>query len=102
MASWPSTRDPKGPMKRSIGILNKQKIQSQDADGLPESAKRFADGSRYKIQIPSVEGPAAFKTVVDEAKKGQYSGREKLFIRVHYSAYKQQKFVDLEDFVKTA
>jgi len=24
MASWPSTRDPKGPMKRSIGILNKQ------------------------------------------------------------------------------
>ena len=69
MASWPSTRDPKGPMKRSIGILNKQKIQSQDADGLPESAKRFADGSRYKIEIPSVEGPAAFKTVVDEAKK---------------------------------
>jgi len=58
MASWPSTRDPKGPMKRSIGILNKQKIQSQDADGLPESGKRFADGSRYKIEIPSVEGPA--------------------------------------------
>ena len=69
MASWPSTRDPKGPMKRSIGILNKQKIQSQDADGIPESSKRFADGSRYKIEIPSVEGPAAFKTVVDEAKK---------------------------------
>ena len=67
MASWPSTRDPKGPMKRSIGILNKQKIQSQDADGLPESAKRFADGSRYKIEIPSVEGPAAFKVVIDEA-----------------------------------
>lgn len=69
MASWPSTRDPKGPMKRSIGILNKQKIQSQDSDGLPESAKRFADGSRYKIEIPSVEGPAAFKTVIEEAKK---------------------------------
>ena len=69
MASWPSTRDPKGPMKRSIGILSKQKIQSQDADALPESGKRFADGSRYKIEIPSVEGPAAFKTVVDEAKK---------------------------------
>jgi hypothetical protein len=69
MANWPSTRDPKGPMKRSIGILNKQKIQSQDADALPESAKRFTDGSRYKIEIPSVEGPIAFKTVVDEAKK---------------------------------
>ena len=69
MASWPSTRDPKGPMKRSIGILSKQKIQSQDADGIPESNKRFSDGARYKIEIPSVEGPAAFKTVVDEAKK---------------------------------
>jgi hypothetical protein len=32
--------------------------------------KRFADGSRYKIEIPSVEGPAAFlKTILDEAKK---------------------------------
>jgi hypothetical protein len=56
-------------MKRSIGILNKQKIQSQDVDGLPESGKRFADGSRYKIEIPSVEGPAAFKSVINEAKK---------------------------------
>lgn len=68
MSSWPSTRDPKGPMKRSIGILNKQKIAHQDADSLPESAKRFSDGSRYKIEIPSVEGPSAFKTVIDEAK----------------------------------
>ena len=66
-SKWPSTRDASGPMKRSIGILNKQKIQSQDADGLPESAKRFADGSRYKIEIPSVEGPAAFKTVLKAA-----------------------------------
>jgi hypothetical protein len=69
MAAWPSTRDPKGPMKRSIGILNKQKITHQDADALPESSKRFADGSRYKIEIPSVEGPSAFKTVIDESKK---------------------------------
>jgi hypothetical protein len=56
-------------MKRSIGILNKQKIQFQDLDGLPESAKRFSDGSRYKIEIPSVEGPAALKVVLTEAKK---------------------------------
>jgi hypothetical protein len=69
MAKWLSTRDPKGPMKRSIGILNKQKIQFQDLDGLPESAKRFSDGSRYKIEIPSVEGPATLKVVLTEAKK---------------------------------
>lgn len=66
---WPSTRDKNGPMERSISILSSQGIQSQDADGLPESAKRFADGDRWKIEIPSVEGPAAFRTVLDEATK---------------------------------
>ena len=69
MANWLSSRDPKGPMKRAISILNKQKIQSQDADGLPESKKRFKDGARWKFEIPSVEGPAAFSAVLDEAKK---------------------------------
>ena len=67
--TWPSTRDPQGPMKKSISLLAKQKIQSSDADALPESTKRFADGSRWKIEIPSVEGPAAFKIVLEEAKK---------------------------------
>ena len=67
--NWPSTRDAQGPMKKSISLLAKQKIQSNDAEGLPESAKRFADGSRWKIEIPSVEGPAAFKVVLEEAKK---------------------------------
>jgi len=69
MSNWPSTRDPKGPMAASISLLAKQGIQSQDADGLPESSKRFADGARWKIEIPSVEGPAAFKVVLDEAAK---------------------------------
>jgi len=68
-STWPSSRDPQGPMKKSISLLAKQKIQSGDADGLPESTKRFADGSRWKIEIPSVEGPAAFKVVLEEAKK---------------------------------
>lgn len=67
-SNWPSTRDPQGPMKKSISLLAKQNIQSGDADGLPESTKRFADGSRWKIEIPSVEGPAAFKVVLEEAK----------------------------------
>ncbi len=69
MTDWPSTRDAQGPMKRSIALLSKQKMQPQDADGLPESAKRFADGARWKIEIPSVEGPAAFRVVLEEAKK---------------------------------
>ena len=55
MASWLSSRDPKGPMKRAISILNKLNIQFQDADGLPDSKKRFKDGARWKFEIPSVE-----------------------------------------------
>jgi hypothetical protein len=31
------------------------------------SAKRFADGSQYKVEIPSCEGPAVMRTVLDEA-----------------------------------
>ncbi len=69
MTNWLSTRDPDGPMKDSISILAKQSIGFADADGLPESNKRFTDGSRWKIEIPSVEGPAAFKAVLEEAKK---------------------------------
>jgi len=44
-SNWPTTRDPQGPMKKSISLLAKQNIQSSDADGLPESTKRFADAS---------------------------------------------------------
>jgi hypothetical protein len=69
--SWPSTRDPQGPMSHSIALLQAQGIEYQDADGLPESHKRFADGARWKIEIPSVEGPAAFKAILDEAQKLQ-------------------------------
>jgi len=71
MTQWPSTRDPQGPMKKSIDLLGKQNIQSQDAEGLPESSKRFLDGARWKIEIPSVEGPAALKVVLDESTKHQ-------------------------------
>jgi len=69
MSNWQSTRDPQGPMKKSITLLGHQNIQTADADGLPESNKRFVDGSRWKLEIPSVEGPAAFKVVLEEAKK---------------------------------
>jgi hypothetical protein len=33
----------------------------------PDSALRFADGGEYRIEIPSVEGPAAFEAVLEEA-----------------------------------
>ena len=67
--AWPSTRDPHGPMKKGIAALAAQGIIHEDLDGLPESGKRFADGERWKVEIPSVEGPAAMRAVMDEAKK---------------------------------
>jgi hypothetical protein len=33
----------------------------------PDSAGRFPDGSRYKVEIPSCEGPAVMEAVLDEA-----------------------------------
>src|SRR5262249_60673213 len=33
----------------------------------PSSAARFADGVRYRIEIPSVEGPDVMRAVLDEA-----------------------------------
>lgn len=38
------------------------------ADGVPASAARFPDGAHYRIEIPSVEGPAALRAVVEESR----------------------------------
>jgi len=35
--------------------------------GVGESSERFSDGARYRIEIPSTEGPAVLRAVVDEA-----------------------------------
>jgi hypothetical protein len=69
VSNWKSTRASDGPMARGISLLSKQGVTSADSDGLPESAKRFIDGSRWKLEIPSVEGPQAMRVVVEEAEK---------------------------------
>ncbi len=38
-----------------------------DLTSLPSSAKRFADGAQYRIEIPSTEGPECLEAVLDEA-----------------------------------
>jgi hypothetical protein len=35
--------------------------------GAGESSERFSDGARYRIEIPSTEGPAVLRAVVEEA-----------------------------------
>ncbi|HSN02479.1 MAG TPA: hypothetical protein VLS91_03245 [Acidimicrobiales bacterium] len=37
-------------------------------NGAPVSAARFADGAHFRIEIPSVENPAALRAVVEEAR----------------------------------
>lgn len=62
-----STRDPKGPMASTISILARQGLPAGDADELSESDKAFPDGRKWKLEIPSVEGPLAMSTVMEEA-----------------------------------
>ncbi len=38
-----------------------------DPHPAPSSAKRFPDGARYRIEIPSTEGPSALRAVLAEA-----------------------------------
>jgi hypothetical protein len=42
-------------------------LPAGDAFALPSSGKRFEDGGQYRVEIPSVEGPAALRAVVEEA-----------------------------------
>jgi hypothetical protein len=36
---------------------------------LPSSTRRFGDGGQYRVEIPSVEGPAVLATVLEESRR---------------------------------
>lgn len=42
-------------------------LPSADRHDLPTSTKRFPDDGQYRVEIPSVEGPAALQAVLDKA-----------------------------------
>lgn len=48
-------------------ILAAHGLPPRDAYDLPTSAKRFADGGQYRVEIPSVEGPRALEAVLAAA-----------------------------------
>src|SRR5262245_11213735 len=54
-------------MKTADSILRALNLPSRDAYDLPASAKRFADGGQYRVEIPSCEGPKALQAVLAEA-----------------------------------
>jgi hypothetical protein len=54
-------------VRSADAILRALDLPSRDAYDLPASTKRFADGAQYRVEIPSCEGPAAMRAVIDEA-----------------------------------
>ncbi|QIN81497.1 hypothetical protein GBA63_01780 [Rubrobacter tropicus] len=44
-------------------------LPGKDLYDLPDTEKRFPDGARYRVEIPSVEGPRVLEAVLDEAEK---------------------------------
>lgn len=54
-------------MTVSASVLSRLKLPTRDAYDLPASAKRFADGGQYRIEIPSTEGPVAMDAVLRSA-----------------------------------
>jgi hypothetical protein len=58
-----------GPMGRTVSLLTGLGLPAADLGELPTSGKTFEDGRRWRIEIPSVEGPDALIAVLDEARK---------------------------------
>ncbi len=54
-------------MNRTKQFLTDLNLPSGDRYDLPSSAARFPDGGHYRIEIPSVEGPAAMEAVIEAA-----------------------------------
>lgn len=62
-------------MSDAEGLLAELGLPTGDLYDLPVSNRRFPDGAEYRIEIPSVEGPAAMRKVLEAA--------EQLGVRVH-------------------
>ncbi|WP_374216264.1 U32 family peptidase [Frankia sp. R82] len=54
-------------MERTRDFLRAAGLPGADLHEVPSSAGRFPDGGAFRVEIPSVEGPAALEAVLDEA-----------------------------------
>lgn len=54
-------------MQRIRAALTSLRLPAEDPHPPPASPKRFPDGGQYRIEIPSTEGPAALRAVLEEA-----------------------------------
>lgn len=53
-------------MKESRDFLKKINMPIGDAYDLPDSKKRFSDGSQYRFEVPGIQGPKAMKALLEE------------------------------------
>jgi hypothetical protein len=56
-------------MKKTRDTIEKLGFPRGDCHDLPSSTKTFPDGAQYRVEIPSVEGPASFEAVVEACKQ---------------------------------
>lgn len=56
-------------MEETSRFLESLGVPGRDAYELPSSTKRFLDGAHYRIEIPSVEGPAVFRETIRAAQE---------------------------------
>jgi hypothetical protein len=59
--------DGRAGMAATREALGRLGLPGQDPADLPTSAARFPDQGQWRVEIPSVEGPLAFRAVIDEA-----------------------------------
>ena len=62
-------------MEKTRDFLKSLGLPPGDLMDVPSSSKRFPDGAQYRVEIPSVEGPRALESVLEEAEARQ--------VRVH-------------------
>lgn len=56
---------------RTDALLARLGLPAPEGAGLPSAAGRFPDGSHYRVEIPSVEGPRCLAAVLAEGKRYQ-------------------------------
>ncbi len=76
-------------MDATRGFLESIGLPGGDLHSLPDSPKRFPDGAQYRIEIPSVEGPACLEAVLEES--------EQLDVRVHRVSQGSGVFLQTDD-----
>jgi hypothetical protein len=72
MGGWPgASLDGRAGMVATREALARLGLPGHDPAELPTSAARFPDQGQWRVEIPSVEGPLAFRAVTDEAARRQ-------------------------------